>query len=60
MRIDTDILDFFKEQEAGGRHYQRRINDALRDVISRKHTTLEQLITATIKKSLKGCMVVKT
>ncbi|HET7463084.1 MAG TPA: BrnA antitoxin family protein [Longimicrobium sp.] len=46
LRLDEEILDWFRRRvhEAGGGNYQRLINHALHDHISRNGQTLEELL----------------
>jgi uncharacterized protein (DUF4415 family) len=37
LRIDADIVEWFKEQAQGGKGYQTTINQALREYVDRQH-----------------------
>lgn len=55
IRIDTDILDWFRNQvhKAGGGNYQTLINEALREYIQQVSGTLEGKIRKVIREELK-------
>jgi len=52
IRIDDDILDWFREQahRAGGGNYQTSINDALRRFI--EHGSMEQTLRRVLREEL--------
>jgi len=52
IRIDTDILDWFREEvnRSGGGNYQTLMNDALRQHVEAKHENLEE----TLRRVLRG------
>jgi hypothetical protein len=54
IRIDDDVLDWFREQvnAAGGGNYQRLINLALRDHISRGREPLESTLRRVLREEL--------
>ena len=54
IRIDDDVLDWFREQvnAAGGGNYQRLINLALRDHISRRREPLEATLRRVLREEL--------
>lgn len=55
IRIDTDILDWFRSQihKAGGGNYQTLINNALREYIQQTNSTLERKLRKVIREELK-------
>jgi uncharacterized protein (DUF4415 family) len=55
IRIDDDILDWFREQvnAAGGGNYQTMINTALRDYISNRTVPLEKTLRRVIREELR-------
>ena len=56
IRIDDDILDWFREQvnAAGGGNYQTMINNVLREYInSREVVSLEQTLRRVIREELR-------
>lgn len=54
IRIDTDILDWFRHQvhEAGGGNYQTLINEALREYVRYQDHTLENTLRKVIREEL--------
>jgi uncharacterized protein (DUF4415 family) len=54
IRIDTDILDWFREQvhRAGGGNYQTLVNDALRQHVEAKHENLEETLRRVLREEL--------
>jgi uncharacterized protein (DUF4415 family) len=54
IRIDTDILDWFREQadSAGGGNYQTAINDALREHVRRVLEPLEKTLRRVIREEM--------
>ena len=54
IRIDDDVLDWFREQvhAAGGGNYQKLINLALRDHISRHREPLEATLRRVLREEL--------
>jgi len=58
IRIDTDILDWFRQQvhEAGGGNYQTLINEALRDYVHNWDELLESLLRKVIREELQAAM----
>jgi uncharacterized protein (DUF4415 family) len=55
IRLDGDIIEHFKKQvhSAGGGNYQTLINDALREYINAKDTSLEDALRKVIREELK-------
>ncbi|HEU0013750.1 MAG TPA: BrnA antitoxin family protein [Longimicrobium sp.] len=55
IRIDTDILDWFRAQvmAADGGNYQTMINNALRDHIARNAERLEDTIRRVVRDELR-------
>lgn len=54
IRIDDDVLDWFREQvnAAGGGNYQKLINLALREHISRRREPLETTLRRVLREEL--------
>jgi len=54
IRLDTDILDWFKQQvhQAGGGNYQSLVNAALREHIQIQDGTLERTLRKVIREEL--------
>ena len=54
IRIDTDILNWFREQvrQAGGGNYQTLINEALREHVRNRDGTLEDTLRKVIREEL--------
>ena len=55
IRIDDDILDWFREQvdAAGGGNYQTMINAALREHVANKTVSLEKTLRRVIREELR-------
>jgi uncharacterized protein (DUF4415 family) len=55
IRIDDDILDWFREQvhSAGGGNYQTMINAALREHIANRTMPLEKTLRRVIREELR-------
>jgi len=55
IRIDDDILDWFREQvnAAGGGNYQTMINAALREHIANRTMPLEKTLRRVIREELR-------
>ena len=55
IRLDTDILDWFREQvnRAGGGNYQTLLNNALREYVTEKDVSLEKTLRRVIREELK-------
>ena len=56
IRIDDDILDWFREQvhTAGGGNYQTLINQALREYMGSKREPLEDTLRRVLREELPG------
>ena len=56
IRIDTDILDWFREQvhQAGGGNYQTLVNDALRDHVRHQEGMLEHMLRKVVREELEA------
>lgn len=54
LRLDEEVLDWFRRRvpAAGGGDYQRLIDNALRDHISRNGQTLEELLRRIVREEL--------
>lgn len=54
IRIDTDILDWFRRQvhAAGGGNYQTLINDALREHLERRQEHLEDTLRRVLREEM--------
>jgi uncharacterized protein (DUF4415 family) len=52
IRLDADILDWFRGRVAGGGNYQTLINDALRAHISEQEGSLERTLRRVIREEL--------
>ena len=54
IRIDTDVLDWFREQVnlSGGGNYQTLMNDALRQHVQAKHENLEETLRRVLREEL--------
>lgn len=52
IRLDADILDWFRQQTVGGGSYQAMINDALREHINQQGESLEMLLRRVIKEEM--------
>jgi antitoxin component of RelBE/YafQ-DinJ toxin-antitoxin module len=55
IRIDDDVLDWFREQvnAAGGGNYQKLINLALREHVSRRREPLEATLRRVLNQTLR-------
>lgn len=55
IRIDDDVLDWFRAQvdAAGGGNYQTMINNALREHIASRTTSLEKTLRRVIREELR-------
>jgi hypothetical protein len=55
VRIDTDILDWFRSQVelAGGGNYQTLLNDALRAYVEDQQESIETLVRRVVREELK-------
>lgn len=52
IRLDADVLDWFRNQVAGGGNYQTLINEALRAHIGEREGTLERTLRRVIREEL--------
>ena len=54
IRIDDDILDWFREQvhKAGGGSYQTMMNDALRTFVASRERGLEETLRRVLREEL--------
>ena len=54
IRLDNDVLDWFRNQvdESGGGNYQKLINDALQEYLTRRRETVESTIRRVIREEL--------
>lgn len=53
IRLDPDVIQWFRDQVKGGGNYQSVINDALREHIQRQKTPLEETLRRVIREELK-------
>ena len=55
IRLDTDILDWFREQvnQAGGGNYQTMLNSALREFVAERKEPLEKTLRRVIREELR-------
>jgi len=54
IRLDTDIIQWFRDQVKGGGNYQSLINDALRGHIDQQQASLEETLRRVIREELKA------
>lgn len=54
IRLDPDIIQWFRDQVKGGGNYQSVINDALREHITRQESLLEETLRRVIREELKA------
>lgn len=56
IRIDTDILDWFRAQveEIGGGNYQTLINKALREYVQHTEEPIEDVLRRVVREELHG------
>ena len=54
IRLDPDVIQWFRDQVKGGGNYQSAINDALREHIQRQKTSLEETLRRVIREELKA------
>ena len=52
IRLDADVLTWFRDQVKGGGNYQTLINDALRAHIADEEGTLERTLRRVIREEL--------
>jgi uncharacterized protein (DUF4415 family) len=55
IRLDTDILDWFREQvdKVGGGNYQTMINTALREYVQNQTEPIEKVLRRVVREELK-------
>ena len=53
IRLDPDIVEWFRDQVKGGGNYQSLMNDALRMHIEQQKTSLEETLRRVIREELK-------
>ncbi|WP_366504379.1 BrnA antitoxin family protein [Polycyclovorans algicola] len=53
IRLDADVLAWFRDQVKGGGNYQSLINEALRMHISERDGTLERTLRKVIREELR-------
>jgi len=55
IRIDDDILDWFREQvnAAGGGNYQTMMNNVLREYVKSRNVSLEKTLRRVIREELR-------
>ncbi len=53
IRIDADVLAWFRAQVKGGGNYQTLINDALRSISVDQQESLEALVRRVVRQELK-------
>ena len=54
IRLDPDIIQWFRNQVKGGGNYQSLMNEALREHIRRQETSLEDTLRRVIREELKA------
>ena len=54
IRLDAEVLAWFRDKVAGGGNYQTLINDALKTHISGEHGRLERTLRKVIREELKA------
>ena len=54
IRLDEDVLDWFRAQVAGGGNYQSLINDALREYVQQRKEPLEDTLRRVIREELQA------
>ena len=55
IRLDNDVLDWFRNHvdKSGGGNYQKLINDALQEYLTRRREPLESTIRRVIREELR-------
>ena len=53
IRLDAEVLAWFREQVKGGGNYQTLINEALRIHIAEREGTLERTLRRVVREELK-------
>ena len=54
IRLDPDIIQWFRDQVKGGGNYQSLMNEALREHIQHQETSLEETLRRVIREELKA------
>ena len=54
VRLDPDIIQWFRDQVKGGGNYQSLMNEALREYIQHQETSLEETLRRVIREELKA------
>ena len=54
VRLDPDIIQWFRDQAKGGGNYQSLMNEALREYIQHQETSLEEILRRVIREELKA------
>lgn len=54
IRLDADVLAWFRTQVKGGGNYQSLINEALRDHIAESEGTLERTLRRVLREELQA------
>ena len=54
IRLDPDIIQWFRDQVKGGGNYQSLMNEALRQYIQHQETSLEETLRRVIREELKA------
>ena len=54
IRLDPDIIQWFRDQVKGGGNYQSLMNEALREHIRRQEMSLEDTLRRVIREELKA------
>ena len=54
IRLDPDIIQWFRDQVKGGGNYQSLMNEALREYIQHQETSLEETLRRVIREELKA------
>jgi hypothetical protein len=52
IRIDGEVLDWFRKQASGGGNYQTAMNDALREHVTRSEGTLAETLRRVVREEL--------
>ncbi len=52
IRLDPDVLQWFRDQVRGGGNHQSAIKDALREHVRRQETSLEETLRRVIREEL--------
>ena len=54
IRLDPEIIQWFRDQVRGGGNYQSLMNEALRQHIQHQKTSLEETLRRVIREELKA------